>query len=91
MENEKYNKSEYYLLLNTSGHVTTRNQLNQITKTAVPVNTPVVNPNNPATMKQQLIQEEEKKKSKIEKERMERQRRLEKRNKILEKVKKEFY
>ena len=85
-EVEKYNKSEYYLLLNTSGHVTTRNQLNQITKTNVPsINNPSL-VTNPVSNKQQLINEEEKKKQKIEKEKLERQKRLEKRNKILERV-----
>lgn len=88
MENDKFNKSEYYLLLNTSGHVVTRNQLNQITKTAVPSNTANL-PLSSYVMinnKQQLINEEDKKRQKIEKERQERHKRLEKRNKILERV-----
>ena len=87
-EVEKYNKSEYFLLLNTSGHVVTRNQLNQISKTTIPTsnsNQPI-NTNVVVNNKQQIINEEEKKKQKIEKERQERQKRLDKRNKILERV-----
>jgi len=87
-EVEKYNKSEYFLLLNTSGHVVTRNQLNQISKTTIPSsnsNQPI-NTNVVVNNKQQIINEEEKKKQKIEKERQERQKRLDKRNKILERV-----
>ena len=87
-EVEKYNKSEYFFLMNTSGHVVTRNQLNQISKTTIPTsnsNQPI-NTNVVVNNKQQIINEEEKKKQKIEKERQERQKRLDKRNKILERV-----
>lgn len=71
--------------MNTSGHVVTRNQLNQITKTNIP-NQAIQNQASGCNSKQQQINDEERKKQKIEKERMERQKRLEKRNKMLERV-----
>jgi hypothetical protein len=79
-EVEKYQNSDYFLM-NISDHVITRNQLNQITR----VNLSQISLTQPQNNKPQLITEDDKKKIKIEKEKLERQKRLEKRNRILAK------
>ena len=77
-EVEKYQQSDYFLM-NMSDHVITRNQLNQITK----VNTAQANLNNSQINKPQVVTEDDKKRIKVEKEKLERQKRLEKRNRHL--------
>jgi hypothetical protein len=75
-------KSDYFLM-NISDHVITRNQLNQITKT----NYALANNNFMQNRKEPPVQtEEERKKQKIEKEKLERQKRLEKRNRVVERT-----
>lgn len=73
-EIEKYHQNDYFLM-NISDHVTTRNQLNQITKTNITINKPQA--------PQIVVTEDERKKQKVEKEKLERQRRLEKRNRLI--------
>jgi hypothetical protein len=79
---EKYQNSDYFLM-NISDHVITRNQLNQITK---------VNLSQPENLKKQQVTEEDKKRQKIERERLEREKRLEKRTRNFERrVEREVY
>lgn len=79
--NEKSQNSDFYLM-NISDHMITRHQLNQITKT-----TSLNNFQNVIPMpKQPTITEQDRLKMKIEKERIERQKRLEKRQKLMEMV-----
>ncbi|MCQ2817823.1 MAG: hypothetical protein MJ252_11210 [archaeon] len=77
-EIEKYNRNEF-LLMNISNHVTTRHQLSQITKTAIqePEGTIKI-------IKPHELTEEEKHRLKVERENLEREKRMEKRNKIQE-------
>jgi len=77
--NEKSQNSDFYLI-NASDHMITRHQLNQITKTTSLNNFQTI----VATPKHPMITEQDKLKMKIERERIERQKRLEKRQKIME-------
>lgn len=77
--NEKNQNSDFYLM-NVSDHMITRHQLNQITKTTSLNNFQNVIP----IPKQPTLSEQDKLKMKIEKERIERQKRLEKRQKLME-------
>ena len=77
-EVEKY-KNNDFLLMNISNHVITRNQLNQIAK----INQQTGHSTN---NKVHELTEEERHKMKIERENLERERRMEKRNRIQEKI-----
>lgn len=79
ISNEKNPNSELYLM-NISEHMITRHQLNQITKTTSLNNFQAVLPQ----PKQTSLSEQDKLKMKIERERIERQKRLEKRQKLME-------
>ncbi len=77
-EVEKFKNSDYFLM-SVSDHVITRNQLHQITRTSL------TSKNNNLHNTKTALTEDERKKIKIEKEKIERQKRLEKRNRIVEK------
>jgi hypothetical protein len=83
-EIEKYNNNDYFLM-NISDHVITRHQLNQITRSSIAHNQGT---NLPKESKVNQVTEDDRKRIKIEKEKLERQRRLEKRNKLVER---QFY
>jgi hypothetical protein len=80
-EIEKYTNNDYFLM-NISDHVITRHQLNQITRSSIQ-NQGMMN-SLVKESKPNVVTEDERKKIKIEKEKIERQKRLEKRNRILE-------
>jgi hypothetical protein len=80
-EIEKYTNNDYFLM-NISDHVITRHQLNQITRSSIQ-NQGMMN-SQVKENKPNVVTEDERKKIKIEKEKIERQKRLEKRNRILE-------
>ncbi len=81
-EIEKYTNNDY-LLMNISDHVITRHQLNQITRSSIQNQGMMLN-SQVKEIKQNVVTEDDRKKIKIEKEKLERQIRLEKRNRILE-------
>lgn len=74
------NQNNDFYLMNISDHMITRHQLNQITKTTSLNNFQTTVP----VPKQPTITEQDRLKMKIEKERIERQKRLEKRQKMIE-------
>lgn len=74
------NQNNNFYLMNISDHMITRHQLNQITKTTSLNNFQSIIP----MPKQPTVTEQDRLRMKIEKERIERQKRLEKRQKLLE-------
>ena len=76
------NQNNDLYLMNNSDHMITRHQLNQITKTTSLNNFQIATP----MQGQPTVTEQDRLKIKIERERVERQRRLEKRQKLMETV-----
>ena len=83
---EEKRNAEYYALMNVSGHVVTRHQLNQISKTTS--NQINFISGKPSGQKHKPIEltEDQKRHNKAEKERIEREKRLEKRKQKIEQV-----
>ena len=86
-EKEKFNNTNY-LLMNLSNHMMTRRQLNQITQLS---QVTTRNRNNQLLMRERPkeLTEEEKHKLKIQRENLEREKRMQKRNQIIERMQKE--
>ena len=86
-EKEKFNNTNY-LLMNLSNHMMTRRQLNQITQLS---QVTTRNRSNQLLMRERPkeLTEEEKHKLKIQRENLEREKRMQKRNQIIERMQKE--
>ena len=86
-EKEKFNNTNY-LLMNLSNHMMTRRQLNQITQLS---QVTTRNRSNQLLMRERPkeLTEEEKHKLKVQRENLEREKRMQKRNQIIERMQKE--